>query len=348
MGRPSAQPVSRSASPIEVEYLSPIASSEVHREPLEIGERAVVEGAFARSPQQYPGRLARLERFLPARRTQAPAVAGPQAGKAEFWHRRRKIIAPGFGKLEELSSHDGADGMTTDVFSTRMAASVSEEPRQRLHRAVFELVAKNISGRFWPAPSVPAIILQHRQPLTSATFPIPATAGRRQWPALILRKPRATWGCASPLGARSAAAVPLGNRCAPARSLNNFAHHDKRDGRGHKYPNPDSGFHRLSSPTLRTDARHALTFMGDKMFLLGATPRATCALRTTRMQPNRLRQPSKPRLSAASQVSYGRFMTTRCSTIRSAPSPGPASSRRACGSVVVSKYIPTVAAGPRS
>jgi len=117
------------------------ASGEVHREPLEIGERAVVEGAFVCSPQDHAGRLVRLERFLPAFRTQAPAVAGPQAGKAELWHRRRKIIAAGFGKLEELSSHDGADGMTTDVFSTRIAASVSEEPRQGLHRAVFESVA---------------------------------------------------------------------------------------------------------------------------------------------------------------------------------------------------------------
>jgi hypothetical protein len=58
-----------------------------------------------------------------------------------LWHRHRKIIAAGFGKLEELSSHDGADGMTTDVFSTRIAASVSEEPRQGLRRAVFESVA---------------------------------------------------------------------------------------------------------------------------------------------------------------------------------------------------------------
>ena len=120
---------------------TPSASGEVHREPLEIGERAVVEGAFVRSSQDYAGRLARLERFLPARRTQAPAIAGPQAGKAEFWQRRRQIIAAGFGKLEELSRHDRADGMTTDVFSTRIAASVSEEPRQGLHRAIFESVA---------------------------------------------------------------------------------------------------------------------------------------------------------------------------------------------------------------
>ena len=93
------------------------ASGEVHREPLQINERTGVEGTFVRSPQNHTGRLARLERLLPARRTQAPTVAGSQAGKAKLWHRRRKIIAAGFGKLEELSGHDGADGMTADVFS---------------------------------------------------------------------------------------------------------------------------------------------------------------------------------------------------------------------------------------
>jgi hypothetical protein len=58
-----------------------------------------------------------------------------------LWHRRRKIIAAGFGKLEELSSHNGANGMTADVFSTRIAATVSKEPRNGLHRAVFESLA---------------------------------------------------------------------------------------------------------------------------------------------------------------------------------------------------------------
>jgi hypothetical protein len=82
-----------------------------------------------------------------------------------LWHRRRKIIAAGFRKLEELSSHDGAHGMTADVFSTRIAASVSEEPRQGLRRAIFESIAKDILGRFWPTPSVPAVIPQHRRPL---------------------------------------------------------------------------------------------------------------------------------------------------------------------------------------
>ena len=116
-------------------------SGEVQGGTLEIGERAVVEGAFVSSPQDHAGRAARRERFLPARRTQAPAVVGPQAGKAKLWHRRRKIIAVGFGKLEELSSHDGADGVATGVFSTRIAAAVSKEPRNGLHRAVFESLA---------------------------------------------------------------------------------------------------------------------------------------------------------------------------------------------------------------
>src|SRR6516164_6592119 len=104
----------------------------------------MIEGAFVSSPQDNAGRATRLQCFTPARRTQTPAVAGPQAGKAELWHRRRKIIAAGFGKLEELRSHDGADGMTPDVFSTRIAASVSEEPRHGLHRTVFESVAQDI------------------------------------------------------------------------------------------------------------------------------------------------------------------------------------------------------------
>jgi hypothetical protein len=43
-------------------------------------------------------------------------------------HRRRKIIAAEFGKLKELSGHDGADGVAANVFSTRIAAAVSKEP----------------------------------------------------------------------------------------------------------------------------------------------------------------------------------------------------------------------------
>ena len=53
----------------------------------------------------------------------------------------RSIIAAGLGNLEELTSHDRAHGMTANVFPTRIAAAVSEEPRHGLHRAIFESVA---------------------------------------------------------------------------------------------------------------------------------------------------------------------------------------------------------------
>ena len=122
-------------------------SGEVHGETLEIGERAVVEGTFVSSPQDHAGRAARLQRFAPAGRTQAPAVAGPQAAKAEFGHRRRKIIAARFGKLEKRGGHDGADRVVAGVFATGVAAAVTKEPRLGLHRADVEPLAEDIPGR---------------------------------------------------------------------------------------------------------------------------------------------------------------------------------------------------------
>ena len=99
------------------------ASGQIHRKPLQIGERAVVEGAFVGSSQDHAGRATRLERLLPARRTQAPAVAGPQARKAELGHRRRKIIAAGFGKLEKAAVVI-AQTVATDVFSAGVSCQL--------------------------------------------------------------------------------------------------------------------------------------------------------------------------------------------------------------------------------
>src|SRR5215469_179299 len=59
-------------------------SGQIHRELLEIGERAVAESGLVRGPQDHPGRLARLHCFLPTRRTQAPTVTRPQTRKSEF------------------------------------------------------------------------------------------------------------------------------------------------------------------------------------------------------------------------------------------------------------------------
>src|SRR5271165_5595496 len=138
-------------------------SGEVQGETLEIGERAVVEGAFVSSPQDHAGCIARLQRFEPAGRTQAPAVAGPQAGKAELGHRRRKIIAAGFGKLEKLGSHDDADRVAANVFWTGVAATVTKEARLGRHRTDVEPVAEDIPRRAWATSTVPAVVPQHRR-----------------------------------------------------------------------------------------------------------------------------------------------------------------------------------------
>src|ERR1700722_1919084 len=136
-------------------------SGEVHGESLEIGERAVVEGAFVSSPQDHAGRAARLQRFAPAGRTQAPPVAGPQAGKAELGHRRRKIIAGGFGKLQKRGSHEGADCVAPEVFWIGVAATVTKEARLGHHRADVEPVAEDIPRRARATSTVPAVVPQH-------------------------------------------------------------------------------------------------------------------------------------------------------------------------------------------
>jgi hypothetical protein len=136
-------------------------SGEVHRETLEISERAVAEGTFVRGPQDHAGRLARLECFLPTGCTQAPTIAGAQARKAKFRHRCRKIIAARLGKLEKRGSHDGADRVTADILLASVAAAVSKEPRHGFQGAEFEPVTEDIAGCSRPTAPVSAVVSQH-------------------------------------------------------------------------------------------------------------------------------------------------------------------------------------------
>src|SRR5437660_4670673 len=136
-------------------------SGEVHRKAFEIGERAVVERAFVRSAQHHVGGLARLERFLPTRRAQAPAVARLEAGKAELRHRRRKIIAAGFGKGEEIGGHDDTNRVAADVLARRVAAAVAKEARHWFYRADFEPLAEHVAGGVAPTFAMRPVIPQH-------------------------------------------------------------------------------------------------------------------------------------------------------------------------------------------
>ena len=93
----------------------------------------MVQSAFVRGAQDHAGSLAGLKRFLPTGCTEAPPVAGFQAAKAELRHRRRKIVATGFGKREKLGGHDGADGVAADILSRSVAAAVPKEARHGVY-----------------------------------------------------------------------------------------------------------------------------------------------------------------------------------------------------------------------
>jgi hypothetical protein len=113
----------------------------------------MVESAFVSGAQDHAGSLAGLKCFLPTRCTEAPTVAGFQAAKAEFWHRCRKVVAAGFGKLEKPGGHDGADRVATDVLSSSVAAAVSKEARHGVYRAEFKRAPSTLRGVLGrPAP----------------------------------------------------------------------------------------------------------------------------------------------------------------------------------------------------
>ena len=87
----------------------------------------MVQSSFVGGAQDYAGRRAGFECFLPTGRTEAPTVAGLQASKAYFRYRCRKILAARFGNLEKRRGHDGADRVATNVLSPSVAAAVSKK-----------------------------------------------------------------------------------------------------------------------------------------------------------------------------------------------------------------------------
>jgi hypothetical protein len=170
-------------------------SGQVHCEALEIGERAVVQGTFVCGAQDHARRLAGLERLLPTGCAEAPAIAGPETAKAELRHRRRKIVAPGSGKLEKSSGHDHANGVAADVLSPGVAAAVSKEPRHRCCRAGLESLTKHVAGCAAPPASIAAIVPEH--------FRLPNRPAAHQ-----LYRPRSSQ--ASPSPCRSPCCNPCG------------------------------------------------------------------------------------------------------------------------------------------
>jgi hypothetical protein len=87
-------------------------------------------------------------RLAPARRAEAPAVAGFQSRKTEIRHRRRQVVAACLAELEEFGGHHRADGMHADVLGRGVAAAVAEKSGQRPLAAGLQLLAQHVAGMF--------------------------------------------------------------------------------------------------------------------------------------------------------------------------------------------------------
>src|SRR5690242_7605897 len=85
-----------------------------------------------------------VERLLPARRAQAPAVARLEAGEAVLWHRRGEIVAGGLREGEELGGHDDANRVQAVILAAGVAAGVAIEAGQRLGGAGPQRAAQHV------------------------------------------------------------------------------------------------------------------------------------------------------------------------------------------------------------
>ena len=118
------------------------------------------------SAQDHARRTPRLQRFLPPRCAQTPAITGLQSRKAEFRERSREIIAAGLRILKKSRGHDGANCVATDVLAAGVAAAVAKKTRHRAQGADFESIAQHVLGLVAPAAAALAsVISQHRDSL---------------------------------------------------------------------------------------------------------------------------------------------------------------------------------------
>src|ERR1700722_16619455 len=118
------------------------------------------------SAQDHARRKPRLQRFLPPRCAQTPAITGLQSRKAEFRDRRREIIAAGLRILKKSRGHYRAHGVAADVIAAGVAAALAKKTRHRAQGADFESVAEHVLRLVASAAAALAsVISQHRDSL---------------------------------------------------------------------------------------------------------------------------------------------------------------------------------------
>src|SRR4051794_3884497 len=87
-----------------------------------------------------------LQRLLPARGAQTPAVVGLESRKAERGLRSGEIIPAFTRELQERGGHMRTDNMPADVFGAGVAAAVAEEARQWARATLRQRAAQYVAG----------------------------------------------------------------------------------------------------------------------------------------------------------------------------------------------------------
>ena len=82
------------------------------------GERGLV-GSFENDRTASSSLL----HLKPARRADAPAIAGLESGEAKLWHGRAEVVSELLGNAQKILVHDAADRMNPKV-----VGPVSQQP----------------------------------------------------------------------------------------------------------------------------------------------------------------------------------------------------------------------------
>ena len=87
-----------------------------------------------------------LERLLPARYTETPAVARFQPGKTPFRMGRDEIVAHQDRVIQKVARHLRANRVQTDIFRSGAAIAVAVKTRGRLAAARAQVCSEDVRG----------------------------------------------------------------------------------------------------------------------------------------------------------------------------------------------------------
>jgi hypothetical protein len=103
-----------------------------------------LEGILVRSLEDNRAGGSGLLDLQPARGTDAPAIAGFEAGETELGHGRAEVVAQGLGGGEKRSIDDTADGMDAMILGAGFATACAVETGHRFATADVERLAEDV------------------------------------------------------------------------------------------------------------------------------------------------------------------------------------------------------------